>query len=66
MVGTFSLKQMKEVTEDISCEMEKKNVGGSWILSGLLEKKISFVKLKGEIVFDSWKGKKFKAVTIRH
>ena len=29
MVGTFSLKQMKEVTEDVSCEMEKKNVGGS-------------------------------------
>ena len=46
---------MKEVNEDISCEMEKKNVGGSWILSGLLEKKISFVKLKGEIVFDRWK-----------
>ena len=29
MVGTFSLKQMKEVGEDTSCEMEKKNVGGS-------------------------------------
>lgn len=65
MVGTFSLKQMKEVSKDVLWD-GKKNIGGSWILSGLLEKKISLWDFKGEIVFDSWKGKQFKAVTIRH
>lgn len=39
MVGTFSLEQMKEVSKDVSCEMKKKNIGGSWIISKFLGEK---------------------------
>lgn len=66
MVGTFSLKEQRKQVK-ISCEIEKEDVAGSWGLMASFKGKKSFfwdLKVRA-IVFDTWKGKKFKAAAVK-